>query len=81
MLTCGRDMIAVDIGSGGFNDRERIEKTAFQVMLTSPALWHVGKLRLGRKDPKFEYVASNWPNQIKAIPCSRLQMRANSIAD
>lgn len=49
MLTCGRDMIAVDIGSGSFNGRKHMEKFVVEVMLTSPQLWHVGKLQKHRE--------------------------------
>lgn len=43
-------MIAVDIGSSSFNDREHMEKSVVEVMLTSPQLWHAGKLKSERKD-------------------------------
>lgn len=49
MLTCGRDMTAVDIG-GSFNDREHMEKSVVEAMLTSPQLWHSGKLKSERND-------------------------------
>lgn len=42
-------MIAVDIG-GSFNGREHMEKSVVEVMLTSPQLWHAGKLKSERKD-------------------------------
>lgn len=49
MLTCGRDMIAVDIESS-FSGQKHMESSVVHVVFTSPHRRHVKKLKSERAD-------------------------------